>query len=71
MNLTTNKRSKRKLEFSKYIVAKRQLEEFKLAKNINTKWRLKSNTMFVLIRNRDNKYTMQSLIWDKKTWLKP
>jgi hypothetical protein len=37
MNLTTNKRSKRKLEFSKYIVAKRQLEEFKLAKNINTK----------------------------------
>jgi hypothetical protein len=59
------------LEFSKYIVAKRQLEEFKLAKNINTKWRLKSNTMFVLIRNRDNKYTMQSLIWDKKTWLKP
>jgi hypothetical protein len=37
MNLTTNKQSKKKLEFNKYIVAKKHLEKLKLAKNINTK----------------------------------
>jgi hypothetical protein len=51
--------------------SKHTLEKLKLTKKINTKWKLKSNTIFVLVKKRNNKHTMLSLIWDKKTWLKP
>jgi hypothetical protein len=42
----------------KWDLVNTQLKKFKLAKNINTKWKLELNTMFMLVKQRDNKHVM-------------
>ncbi len=53
MNLTTNKWNSKKMGLNKHTFEKTQA-----CKNMNTKWKFKSSTMFVLARKRNNKHTM-------------
>jgi hypothetical protein len=61
MNLITNKWSTK----TKKDLANTHLQNSYFQKNNNTKWKLKSNTIFILMRKKINKHTTLSLVWDK------
>ncbi len=58
MNLTTNKWNSKRMGVNKYTVEKTHIQKNSSLQKNQYKWKLKSSTMYILVRKRDNKHIM-------------